>query len=79
MRELLCTMILASCYIFSTVMFFKFIDLTKESVGAFALDLFLILLISVIIGLFVYLIFYQGIKEDDIEFAKIMNDYIKPV
>ena len=60
-------------------MFFKFIDLTKESVGLFALDLFLILLISVIIGLFVYLIFYQGIKEDDIEFAKIMNDYIKPV
>ena len=79
MSELLCTMILASCYIFSTVMFFKFIDLTKESVGLFALDLFLILLISVIIGLFVYLIFYQGIKEDDIEFAKIMNDYIKPV
>ena len=79
MRELLCTMILESCYIFSTVMFFKFIDLTKESVGLFALDLFLILLISVIIGLFVYLIFYQGIKEDDIEFAKIMNDYIKPV
>ena len=79
MRELLCTMILASCYIFSIVMFFKFIDLTKESVGAFALDLFLILLISVIIGLFVYFIFYQGIKEDDIEFARIMNDYIKPV
>lgn len=79
MRELLCTMILASCYIFSTVMFFKFIDLTKESVGAFALDLFLILLISVVIGLFVYLIFYEGIKEDDIEFARIMNDYIKPV
>ena len=66
MRELLCTMLLASCYIFSTVMFFKFIDLTNTSVRLFALDLFLILLISVIIGLFVYLIFYQGIKEDDI-------------
>lgn len=79
MRELLCTMLLASCYVFSTVLFCKFFDITNTSVRLFALDLFLILLISVIIGLIVYLIFYQGIKEDDIEFAKIMNDYIKPV
>ena len=78
MRELLCTMILASCYIFSTVMFFKFIDLTKESVGLFALDLFLTLLISVAIGLVVYLIFYQCVKDSDIKFAEIMNKYVKP-
>lgn len=79
MSELLCTILLASCYVFSTVLFCKFFDITNTSVRLFALDLFLILLISVIIGLIVYLIFYEVIKEDDIEFAKIMNDYIKPV
>ena len=79
MRELLCTMLLFSGGIFSIVMLCKFIDLTKESVGLFALDLFLILLISVIIGLIVYHIFYQCVKDSDIKFAKIMNDYIKPV
>ena len=79
MCELLCAMLLASCYVFSTVLFCKFFDITNTSVRLFALDLFLILLISVIIGLFVYHIFYQCVKEDDIEFARIMNDYIKPV
>ena len=78
MRELLCTMILASCYIFSTVMFFKFFDLTNTSAGSFAFELFLILLISVAIGLFVYLIFYEYVKSVDVKFAEIMNDYIKP-
>ena len=78
MRELLCTMILASCYIFSTVMFFKFFDLANTSVGSFAFELFLILLISVAIGLFVYLIFYECVKGVDVKFAEIMNDYIKP-
>ena len=79
MRELLCTMLLASCYVFSTVVFFKFIDLTNITVGLFTLKVLLILGVSVFIGLFVYLLFYEAIKEDDIEFAKIMNDYIKPV
>ena len=79
MRELLCTMILSSCYIFSIVMLCKFIDLTNTSAKLFATELFLTLLISVIIGLVVYLIFYQCVKDSDIEFARIMNDYIKPV
>lgn len=78
MRELLCTMILSSCYIFSTVMFSKFIDLTNTSVGLFAFELFLTLLISVAIGLVVYLIFYQCVKDSDIKFAEIMNKYVKP-
>lgn len=78
MRELLCTMILSSCYIFSTVMLCKFFDLTNTSAGSFAFELFLILLISVAIGLFVYLIFYECVKDVDVKFAEIMNDYIKP-
>lgn len=79
MRELLCHMLLFLGDIFSIVMLCKFIDLTNTSVRLFALDLFLTLLIGVIIGLFVYHIFYECVKDSDIEFAKIMNDYIKPV
>ena len=79
MRELLCTMILASCYIFSTVMFFKFIDLTNITVGLFTLQVLLILGVSVFIGLFVYGIFYELVKETDENFAEIMYEYISPV
>ena len=79
MCELLCNTLLFSGDIFSIVMLCKFIDLTNTSAGLFALELVLTLLIGVGIGLVVYFIFYQGIKEDDIEFARIMNDYIKPV
>ena len=78
MRELLCTMILSSCYIFSIVMLCKFIDLTNTSTKLFATELFLTLLISVAIGLVVYLIFYQCVKDSDIKFAEIMNKYVKP-
>ena len=79
MSELLCTMILASCYIFSTVMFFKFIDLTNITVGLFTLKVLLILGVSVFIGLFVYGIFYELVKETDENFAEIMYEYISPV
>ena len=79
MSELLCTMILASCYIFSTVMFFKFIDLTNITVGLFTLQVLLILGVSVFIGLFVYGIFYELVKETDENFAEIMYEYISPV
>ena len=79
MRELLCHMLLFSADIFSIVMLCKFIDLKNTSAGLFALDLFLTLLMGVIIGLFVYHIFYQCVKDSDIDFARIMNDYIKPV
>ena len=79
MSELLCTMILASCYVFSTVMFFKFIDLTNITVGLFTLKVLLILGVSVFIGLFVYGIFYELVKETDENFAEIMYEYISPV
>ena len=78
MRKLLCTMILFSADIFSIVMLCKFIDLTNTSAGLFAFELFLTLLISVAIGLFVYLIFYECVKNVDIKFAEIMTTYIKP-
>ena len=79
MSELLCTAILASCYIFSTVMFFKFIDLTNITVGLFTLKVLLILGVSVFIGLFVYGIFYELVKETDENFAEIMYEYINSV
>ena len=79
MSELLCTAILASCYVFSTVMFFKFIDLTNITVGLFTLQVLLILGVSVFIGLFVYGIFYEFVKETDENFAEIMYEYISPV
>lgn len=79
MRELLCHMLLFLGDIFSIVMLCKFIDLTNTSAKLFATELFLTLLIGIGIGLVVYLVFYQYVKDSDIEFAKIMNDYIKPV
>lgn len=79
MRELLCNMLLFSGDIFSIVMLCKFIDLTNTSAKLFATELFLTLLIGIGIALVVYLVFYQCVKDSDIEFARIMNDYIKPV
>ena len=78
MREFLCTMLLFSADIFSIVMLCKFIDLTNTSAKLFAAELFLTLLIGIGIGLVVYLIFYQCVKDSDIKFAEIMNKYVKP-
>ena len=76
MSELLCTTILASSFVFSTVLFCKFFDITNTSAKLFATELFLTLLIRVGLGFVIYLIFYHCVKGVDVKFAELMSEYI---